>query len=530
MVPATSASAAVAGCSAHDLDRSCGEDDPRVRCVVTPGDGAGELRIHARRLPLPHPRDHLARGSDIALAFSRRLGPATVAAFQHRGSRDRDELVQLAAHPLRLAFQDLGGTFVKFGQLVASSPGLFGHALAEEFRACLDTGPAVPSATVRALVEDELGTELDETFSSFDPSPIGRASIAVVHRGRLRDGRDVAVKVLRPDIDRSVATDLSLMEPLFELLVRTTGAELAGATLQQLSFLRTQIGEELDLRNEARALQRFGALVDRFGFRSLVVPEPIMELTARGVLTMSFVDGVPIDDLARAAEYGVDPTPLVDELLRSFFTFLVRERIFHGDVHAGNLLLTRDGKLALLDWGIVGRLDDRTHRFVVRMLAAVLGEESAWDDVTAHLVEIYGPQLRDAMGMDDRQLAAFLRSIIEPVLLSPFGEFSLGEMLVTVEARAAEALGIELKRQGLLAGFQRLRVQRRLRRAAEQGGGLQSDFDRASFLLGKQLMYFERYGKLFLRDAPILADRAFISRLLDGVDTAAEPGENVGRG
>jgi predicted unusual protein kinase regulating ubiquinone biosynthesis (AarF/ABC1/UbiB family) len=469
-------------------------------------------RILARRLPEPTRLEQARRGAQMLAVFGRHVVPALVGSAR-RHEHGSDALVAVA-HPLRLSFEELGGTFVKFGQIVASSPGLFGPLLADEFRSCLDTGPAIPADQVREFVEDELGMRLEEAFAEIDLDPIGRASIAVVHRGRLHDGREVAIKVLRPQVDRHVAVDLSVMQPLFVLLCRMTGAQVAGAMLQQLDALHTQIGEELDLRNEARALERFGVLIAKLGFSRLVVPEPIPELSSRGVLTMTYLDGVAIDDLAHAQELGVDPGPLVDELLRSFFTLVVGERVFHGDLHAGNLLLTTDGRLGLLDWGIVGRLDERTHRFVLRMLAAILGDADAWADVTAYLVDVYGGQLRDAMGMDDEALAAFLRSMLEPVLLRPFGEFSLGELIVTIEARAAEAYGIELRRAGVLGILQRLRIQRRLRRAAEQGGGLLSEFDRSSFLLGKQLMYFERYGKLFLRDAPILADREFVAGLL----------------
>jgi predicted unusual protein kinase regulating ubiquinone biosynthesis (AarF/ABC1/UbiB family) len=154
------------------------------------------LRLHARHLPEPTTADEVSRGSRIVLAMLVRLGPQ-LAGIARR--RERGEVAVLAAaHGLRLAFQDLGGTFVKFGQLVASSPGLFGPKLAEEFRSCLDTGPAVPMDEVRAYIEDELGVALEDVFEHFDPVPIGRASIAVVHRARMRDGRDVAVKVLRP--------------------------------------------------------------------------------------------------------------------------------------------------------------------------------------------------------------------------------------------------------------------------------------------------------------------------------------------
>jgi predicted unusual protein kinase regulating ubiquinone biosynthesis (AarF/ABC1/UbiB family) len=431
-----------------------------------------------------------------------------------RRRRHGAEVLSDAALPLSAAFEELGGTFVKFGQLVASSPGLFGDPLAEAFRSCLDTGPAVAYPEISRLVENELGRRVEDAFEWFDPTPIGRASIAVVHRARLPDGRDVAVKILRPGIDASVAVDLALMAPLFELLTRWTGAQLTGAVLQQLDGLRIQVGEELDLRNEARALTLFGSLIAVAGFDALVVPTAVPELSGASVLTMSYLDGVAIDDLASAAALGVDPAPLVDQLIRAFFTLMVRDGVFHGDVHAGNLLLLRDGRLGVIDWGIVGRLDERSHRFVLRILAAVLGEEDAWRDVTTYIVDSYGAPLRDAMGMDDEQLAAFMRSMIEPVLLRPFGEFSLGELMLTAEARAAEAFGIQLRRQGIVGALQRLRVQRKIRRAAVEGGGLMSDFDRSNFLLGKQLMYFERYGKLFLADSPILADTSFVAGLL----------------
>lgn len=275
--------------------------------ATQPTDG---WRIYARQLPRASRSEELQRGARIVDAFGRRVVPALARVANRRGGADA---LVAVAHPLRLAFEELGGTFVKFGQIVASSPGLFGPRLSEEFRSCLDTGPAIPPNEVRAFVEDELGMRLEDAFAEFDLTPIGRASIAVVHRGRLHDGRVVAVKVLRPGIDRRVAIDLALMQPLFTLLCRATGAQVAGAMLQQLDALEVQIGEELDLRNEARALERFGALIKQGGFNALVVPEPIVELSTQGVLTMTYLEGTAIDDLTSARSLGVDPAPLVDE-------------------------------------------------------------------------------------------------------------------------------------------------------------------------------------------------------------------------
>jgi predicted unusual protein kinase regulating ubiquinone biosynthesis (AarF/ABC1/UbiB family) len=474
-------------------------------------DPPGAPRYHARRLPDPTRSELLRRGAVLTRIFLRRVGPTAWRA--RRGARPRIDPAAFA-RPVRIAFEEAGGTFVKFGQVIASAPGLFGEELSEEFRSCLDTGPVVPFDEVRRTIEEDLGCELADVFQHVDPVPIGRASIAVVHRGTLHDGSDVAIKVLRPGIDHVVATDLDLMEPLFERMVRHTGARLAGATLQQLNGLRIQIGEELDLRNEARALSHFRVLNEGTGLDLVAVPRPYPEYSGRNVLTMEYLDGVAIDDLASVAELGLDPAPLIDQLIRGFFLMTVRWGTFHGDIHAGNLLLLRDGRVGVIDWGIVGRLDERTHRFFLRLLAAILGDEQAWDDVTQYMIAVYGPSLSEVMGMDDRQLAQFMRSMIEPILLKPFGEFSFAEMINVMQEKVAEANGVSFQTRSPGGLLRRLRLQRRIRKLAVEGGGLMSEFDRSNFLLGKQLMYFERYGRLYLSDRAILNDREFLATLL----------------
>ena len=472
-------------------------------------------RVFPRPLPRPTRRQLVARGRAIFRVVARRFG--LLAMRQARYVRRGPLPVAALGPALRRTFEDLGGTFMKFGQLVASAPGLFGEELADEFRACLDTGPAVAYEMVRASVERDLGMPLEEAFARFDPEPVGRASIAVVHKAVLHDGREVAVLVLRPGSESVVATDLDLLQPMLDVVARQTGDQTAGSLLAMVDGFREQIGEELDLRNEARAMTHFRRLLAEVDLPVIAVPEVHHELSGPNVLTMEFLRGVPIDDLAAAADYGVDPAPLIEQVVRGFLLMTVRWGAFHGDVHAGNLLLLPDGRVGVLDWGIVGRLDHDTHRFVVRLFEAVLGDETAWDDVAAHLVRTYGPAMRDALGLDDEQLVVFIRGVIEPVLLRPFGEVSLADIVMAPQAQLAKARGAKTHSRRLRDVVGRLRAQRRLRRAAEAGGGVASDFDRGTFLLGKQLMYFERYGKMFLADRPLLSDPAFLESLLAGV-------------
>ncbi len=479
-------------------------------------------RVYPRRLPEPTRRELLHRGRTIAKVVAVHFTPTALR--QLRTLRHGPLPAAALARPLRKSFQDLGGTFMKFGQIIASSPGMFGDEVADEFRACLDTGPPVPFPDVRQRVEEDLGLPLRDAFAEFEPEPIGTASIAVVHRARLHDGRVVAVKVLRPDIEHVVATDLDLMQPLLEILVRQTGDQMAGSTLQLLDGFRVQIGEEMDLRNEARALVHFRRLQNEFDLRLVAVPEPYLELTGRNVLTMEFFDGVPIDDFARVADLGIDPTPLVQEVMRAFFLTTVRWGAFHGDVHAGNMMLLRDGRIGVIDWGIVGRLDPSTHRFFISLLAAGMGDESAWPLVTKHITDVYGPAIGEAVGLSGDELTAFFRSIVEPALTRPFGEVSLAAIMQTIQLQMAQAQGVEAHQRTVRSILRRLRTQRRIRRMADESGGLMSEFDRGTFLLAKQLMYFERYGRMFISEIPILNDREFIGQLLSGVDMSSLSG------
>lgn len=469
--------------------------------IVTP-------RVFPRRFPDTTFRQLRRRATQIGRVTTKNFAP-----LAYRAARKKTLAPNAFARPLRLTFEELGTTFMKFGQLVGSAPGVFGDEFSEEFRSCLDTGPAVPFDEVRIIVEDDLGMALEDAFAHIEPVPIGRASIAVVHRATTHDGRDVAVKVLRPNIERRIAVDLDLLHPLLEVMVRQTGDAAVASMLQMFEGFRAQLGEELDLRNEARAMSHFLGLLELVDLPLVTVPEPIFELSGSRVLTMEFLEGVPVDDLAAIRRYGYDPKPVVQQVVQGFLMTMVRWGVFHGDVHAGNLLMLKDGRIGVIDWGIVGRLDPDTYIFFRRMIEAALGDDTAWADLAGHIQRTYGPAIQEALQLDDDQIVDFVRMMVEPVLTQPFGQVSLADMMNAPQEQIKKARGMDADRS-MMTVVRRVREQRRLRAMVEEHGGANSDFDRGTFLLTKQLMYFERYGKMFLGDVSLFEDREFFSTLL----------------
>jgi len=505
--------------SAADLGAADLRPDDLGAADLSAAELEARLETVPRVFPLELPRsprsDLVRRAREIGLVSSRHFAPLAV-----RSAITRRIAPDAWARPLRRTFEDLGATFMKFGQLIGSAPGVFGDGVADEFRSCLDTGQPVPFDEVRRVVERDLGMPLDEAFWSFSETPIGRASISVVHKATTRDGRRVAVKVLRPGIEQQVAIDLDLFQPLLELIAKQTGEYAAGQLLAMFQGFRQQIGEELDLRNEARAMTHYGWLLEQVNLQRITVPEVFEELSGRRVLTMEFMDGVPVDDLTTVSSYGYDPAPVVQEVIKGFLLTAIRWGTFHGDVHAGNLLLLPDGRVGVIDWGIVGRLDPQTHQFFRLLIEAALGDESAWPDIARHAQRMYGPVLEQDLGMDHAQVEAFMRMAIEPVLTQPFGQVSLADLLTAPQQKVAEVRGAEAEQLTLRAVYRRFRDQRRIRAAAAAHGVWDSDFERSIFLLSKQLVYFERYGRIFLRDVGLFEDEEFFRAALEAPTTA----------
>lgn len=289
---------------------------------------------------------------------------------RRRGRREgRPELSRAGlSRRLRRAFQKLGPTYVKLGQILSSGEGLFPAELVGEFRLLRDRVPPEPFEIIRVVVEEELGAPLTEVFEHFERDPLAAASIAQVHAARLKTGEKVVVKVQRPAVAGLVRADLEGMSWIAPFLVgRIPVAALANPPALVELFAET-IVEELDFRLEADNMLDIAAVLASTGQRSVVVPRPHPALVTRRVLVMERLDGFSFEDVEGMHAAGIDTEAVVRALMISFLEGAILFGVFHGDLHGGNLFVRSDGTIALLDYGITGRLDEPQRLAFLRML------------------------------------------------------------------------------------------------------------------------------------------------------------------
>lgn len=289
---------------------------------------------------------------------------------------------------LRRVFERLGPTYIKLGQILSSGEGLFPEELVTEFRLCRDQVPAESFGVVRRIVEEDLGRPLEELFADFDSVPLAAASIAQVHSARLATGEQVVVKVQRPTVARLVRQDLAAMSWIAPLLVgRIPVAALANPPALVELFGET-IVEELDFRLEAQNMLDVAHVLSDTGQRALVVPRPHPELVTRRVLVMERLDGFAWGDIEAMHAAGVDTASVLHAAMIAFLEGALLYGVFHGDLHGGNLFVRPDGRVALLDFGITGRLSELERVALLRLILAgaandIPGQISAMCDLGA---------------------------------------------------------------------------------------------------------------------------------------------------
>ncbi len=402
---------------------------------------------------------------------------------------------------LRQAAESLGATYIKLGQIISSGEGLFPAELVNEFKLCRDQVPAEPFDVVRIIVEQDLGARLEDVFEFFEPTALAAASIAQVHVARLRTGEDVVVKVQRPSVATLVRKDLKVMAWLAPYLVgRIPIASLANPPALVELFAET-IVEELDFRSEAANMVDMAAMLHDLGQTGYVVPRPHPRLVTRRVLVMERLSGFNFDDVVGMKDAGIDTEQVIRTGMVAFMEGAMIHGVFHGDLHGGNLFVMADGRTALLDFGIVGRLSgDRRLAFLRLMLGATT------NDVKGQLAA-----LRDlgALPLDTDLDAVILelrldQPTIDPTTLS-------GEELVQEVQRVVKALlgyGAKLPKELMLYVKNMVFLDGAISRLAP-------DLDVLQEIATISMMFAERHGERLAGELGIAAESVEVN--LDGV-------------
>lgn len=272
------------------------------------------------------------------------------------------------AEDLAHALEDLGTCFIKLGQVLSTRSDLLPTSYITSLARLQDTVKPVPGERIAAIIERELGAPLGELFLSIDWEPLATASVAQVHKALLHDGSQVVIKVQRPEVQRQVEIDIEVMQEVASFLTRYTPFGARYGLVQIVQELKQTLSQELDFQQEASNTQLVGRCLQ--GFDRLKSPTVYLDYTSRRVLTLSFVQGRHLAQVSRDELKRVDSATIAQELFSAYLKQMIVDGIFHCDPHPGNILLGDDGRLALLDFGMVGRLDAGQKQHVILLLLA----------------------------------------------------------------------------------------------------------------------------------------------------------------
>jgi ubiquinone biosynthesis protein len=335
----------------------------------------------------------------------------------HHDDDDDDHGVQLAS-----ALEELGPCFIKLGQLLSTRPDLLPPDYIHALSRLQDTIRPVPPERIVQIVEAELHRPVSELFQSFDPEPLATASMAQVHRAVLRDGTEVAVKVQRPGVRQRIEIDLEVLREIAQFATRHSRLGARYGLVQMVHELETSLNQELDFRLEAENTRRIGRQIA--GFTRLCTPTVFSDYTSARVLTLSFLRGRHLADVNCAEMADFDPKAIAADLLSAYMKQIAIDGVFHCDPHPGNILLTDDGRLALMDFGMVGRFDAGQKDKMILFLLAFserLGERVA---------ETYLEMIEQPEDLDERGFTQDICSLVSRYHDMSGGRLGLGTALL----------------------------------------------------------------------------------------------------
>jgi ubiquinone biosynthesis protein len=325
---------------------------------------------------------HLKRYKDVAMLLVKYGRSDLVKQAGLEDSLELDEAtvetVTPKAEELAADLEKLGPTFIKLGQLLSTRADLLPPPYLDALTRLQDRIEPFPYEEVDRIVSGELGVRISKAFAEFDPQPLAAASLAQVHRAYMRDARAVVVKVQRPNIREQIVQDLEALEEVAQFMDAHTELGKRYEFGNMLSGLRKSLLQELDFKTEANNLVMFADNLREF--ERIIVPEPVMDYTTSRVLTMEYIPGTKITEVSPLRLIEIDGPGLADELFRAYLQQILVDGVFHADPHPGNVFLTDDERIALLDLGMVARLVTSFHDNLLRLLLSISegrGEDAA---------------------------------------------------------------------------------------------------------------------------------------------------------
>jgi predicted unusual protein kinase regulating ubiquinone biosynthesis (AarF/ABC1/UbiB family) len=388
--------------------------------------------------------------------------------------------------------ESLGPTFIKLGQLLSTRADFLPPAYVTALERLQDDVAPFPGDQALAIVEDELGVKVSKAFRAFDTTPIAAASLGQVHRAVLRSGRHVAVKVQRPHVREQVLQDLDALDHVAALLSATARISRAVDVTALLEEFRRTLLAELDYLQEARNLTTIGEQLR--DFPTLIVPQPIADYTSSRVLTMDAVEGTKITRVSRVEWTEVDGKGLAADLFRAYLQQILVDGTFHADPHPGNILLTRDRRLALVDLGMVGRLSQERQEQLLRLMLAIADGRS---DEASIAVAALGERLED---FDGGRLERVVGDLVGRFKARGGSGGDIGAVILEL-ARGGGAFGLRLSPEMAMLGKTLLHL-------GDVGRTLDPDFNVTDAMRGEAASMVRRRSLRAMAPSRLLATAA----------------------
>jgi ubiquinone biosynthesis protein len=323
---------------------------------------------------------------------------------------------------LRLAFEELGPTFVKLGQLLSTRSDLLPEAFIEEFTKLQDNVQPLPFEVVRLTVERELNKKIEEAYSFFDPVPLAAASIGQVHDAILLTGEKVVVKVQRPEIEKTIETDVNLLAFLAGLLEKyIPETRIVGPSIIVDEFFRT-LSFELDFIVESNNILKMTE--NTASVPDVVLPKVYKALTTQRVLTIEKFEGIRVNDLKGLDAAGIDRKKIVELGAKTFFKWVMIDGLFHGDLHGGNLFILPGNRLGIIDFGIVGRLSQKSRDQLANMVMSLLIED--YENLCYEYAELGA----SGASIDFEGFQREVRNTLSPYMGLALSDLNLGKILI----------------------------------------------------------------------------------------------------